>query len=123
MATDNMLLHIDVLMVDGKPVAIEDGTGSLEGAAGFENEIVPSGTGDDFSKRKRVPRTLAAKIQFGPSVSPGDYKNMNGVQITARDSQSGRRVLLNKCSFGKMGPIGAGSVDITFNVLSEPQWL
>jgi hypothetical protein len=28
-----------------------------------------------------------------------------------------------KCSFGEIGEIGGGSVDITFNVLAEPQWI
>ena len=123
MAVDNMLYHVDAVLVDGKPLAIEDGTGMISGAARFENEVVASGTGDDFQKRKRVPTIFKCKIQFGPTVNPTDYAGMNGVQVTARDTQSGRRALMPKCSFGQIGEIGGGSVDITFNVLSPIQWL
>ncbi len=123
MATDNMLFHIDAVIAEGKSLAVEDGTGMISGAARFENEVVPSGTGDDFQKRKRVPTIFKCKIQFGPGVNPADYAGMNGVQITARDTQSGRRALMPKCSFGQIGEIGGGSVDITFNVLSPIQWL
>ncbi len=123
MAVDNMLFRVDAVLVDGKPLAIEDGTGMLSGAARFENEVVTSGTGDDFQKRKRVPTLFKCKIQFGPSVNPADYAGMNGVQVTARDTQSGRRAVMHKCSFGQIGEIGGGSVDITFNVLSPIQWL
>ncbi len=123
MGTENMLFHVDVIVVDGAPLAFEDGTGMLTGAARFTNEVVPSASGDDFEKRKRVPTTFKCKLQFGSKIVPTDYKNMRGVQITARDSQSGRRVIMNKCSFGELGEVGGGSVDITFNVLAEPQWL
>ena len=123
MAVDNMLYHVDAVLVDGKPLAIEDGTGMISGAARFENEVVASGTGDDFQKRKRVPTTFKCKIQFGPTVNPTDYAGMNGVQVTARDTQSGRRAYMSKCSFAQIGEIGGGSVDITFNVLAPIQWL
>ena len=123
MATDNMLFHVDVIMVDGAPMAFEDGTGMLSGAARFSNEVVSSASGDDFEKRKRVPTLFKCKLQFGSNIQPTDYKKMRGVQITARDSQAGRRVIMNNCSFGELGEIGGGSVDITWNELSEPQWL
>ncbi len=123
MAGENNLLHIDVITVAGVAIAFEDGTGILTGAAGFQNDIVPSGSGDDFVKRKRVPRIFKANLQFGPGVKPEDYSSMSGVAIAARDSQTGRRVLMNKCSFGEMGDIGGGPVAITFNLLSPPQWL
>jgi hypothetical protein len=122
-ATDNMLFHIDQIVSDGKPIAFEDGSGTLSGAARYENEVVPSASGDDFEKRKRVPTLFKCKIQFGPAVSPKDYAKMQGIQITARDAQSGRRALMPKCSFGQMGDVGGGSVDVTFNVLAEIQWL
>jgi len=121
--TDNLLFHIDQIVVDGKPIAFEDGTGLLSGAARFENEVVPSASGDDFDKRKRVPTLFKCKIQFGPAVNPAAYAGFIGVQITARDAQSGRRVLMTNCSFGQMGEIGGGSVDVTFNVRAAPQWL
>lgn len=123
MATNNMLFHIDVLIVDGAPVPIEDGSATLSGAARFQNEVVPSASGDDYLKRKRVPTLLKAKIQFGPSVDPKKFSALSEVQITARDSVSKRRALMPKCSFGEMGEIGGGAVDVTFNVLAPVQWL
>jgi len=121
--TDNLLFHIDQIVVDGNPVAFEDGTGTLSGAARFENDVVTSASGDDFNKRKRVPTLFKCKIQFGPAVNPADFARQQGIQITARDSQSGRRALMPNCSFGQMGEIGGGSVDVTFNVLAAIQWL
>lgn len=123
MATQNLLFHIDTVIVDGAPIAIEDGSGMISGAAGFENDIVVSASGDDFQKRKRVPRLFKTKIQFGPSVDPAKFSALSEIQITARDSVSKRRALMPKCSFGTMGDIGGGSVDITFNVLAPIQWL
>lgn len=119
----NQLFKIDVIVVNGAALAFEDGSGTLSGAAGFENEVVVSASGDDFTRRKRVPRLFKAKIQFGEKAQPSEYAKMTNVQITARDQQSGRRVLMPNCSFGALGDVGAGSVDLTFNVLAEPQWL
>lgn len=121
--TDNLLFHIDQIVVDGKPIAFEDGTGTLSGAARFKNDVVPSASGPDFNKRARVATLFKCKIQFGPAVNPADYANYMGVQITARDAQSGRRALMPNCSFGEMGDIGGGAVDVTFNVLAAVQWL
>lgn len=123
MGTENMLFHVDVIVVDGKPLAFEDGTGMLIGAARFQNEVVASASGDDFDKRKRVATQFKCKLQFGANVLPTDFNQLRGVQITARDSQTGRRALMPKCSFGEMGEIGGGAVDITFNVLSPIQWI
>lgn len=123
MGTENMLFHVDVIVADGKPLAFEDGTGMLSGAARFTNQPVLSASGDDFEKRARVATLFKCKLQFGPNVVPTDFNKMRGIQITARDSQTKRRVLMNKCSFGELGEVGGGSVDITFNVLSEPQWI
>lgn len=123
-ATDNVLYHIDQIVADGRPIAFEDGSGTISGAARFENEVVPSaGEADDFEKRKRVATLFKCKLQFGAAVNPGDYAKMKGIQITARDSQSGRRALMPNCSFGQMGEIGGGSVEVTFNVLAAIQWL
>lgn len=123
MGTENMLLHIDQITVDGAPMAFEDGSGIATGFAGFTNSPVLSASGDDFEKRARVARNFKANIQFGGNQQPADYNKLRGVQITARDSQTGRRILMPKCSFGEMGDIGGGAVNITFNVLAEPQWL
>ena len=123
MAGDNLLFHIDAIIVDGAPLAFEDGSGTITGAARFENTVVPSATGDDFNSRKRVPTLFKCKLQFGKSIDPAAFTSQQEVQITARDQQSGRRALMPKCSFGALGDIGGGSVDITYNVLSAIQWL
>lgn len=122
--TDNLLFKIDSIVVDGLPLAFEDGSGMISGAARFSNEVVPSASGDDYNRRKRVPTLFKANIQFGPAVSVDTYTGMAGVQIAARDTQSGKRALLNNCSFGDIGDLGSGGpVVITFNVLSPIQWL
>jgi hypothetical protein len=123
MGVENLLFHIDTLSVDGVPVAFADGSGMISGAARYQSEVVPSASGDDYTKRKRVPTFFKCKIQFGNAVDPKVYTGIQGVQITARDKQSGRRALMPKCSFGEMGEVGGGEVDVTFNVLSEIQWL
>ncbi len=123
MGVENLLFHIDTLSVDGVPIAFEDGSGTITGAARYQNEVVPSASGDDYNKRKRVPTFFKCKIQFSNAVDPKLYVGLQGVQISARDKQSGRRALMPKCSFGDMGEVGTGTVDVTFNVLSEIQWL
>lgn len=123
MGTENMLLHVDVIVADGRPLAFEDGTGILSGAARVKNETVLSASGDDFTKRGRVATMFKMKLQFGQNDVPTNFSKMQGVQITARDSQSGKRVLMPKCTFAELGDIGGGSVDVSFNVLAEPQWL
>lgn len=124
MAGETQLLKFDTIVADGVAVAFEDGSGSLEGAARWENTVVPSASGDDFTSRKRVSTMLRAKIQFGATQDPAAWAAMKDIQITARDTQSGRRCLLTRCTFGSMGAVGGGgSVDITFGVLSAPQWL
>ncbi|MFT4191679.1 MAG: hypothetical protein QM617_09185 [Comamonas sp.] len=119
----NTLFKIDAIVVAGQAIAIEDGTATLTGAARFQNTVVPSASGDDFQTRARVPTTLHCKIQFASTVNPSDYSGLSDVQITARDTHSKRRALMPKCSFGEMGEIGGGSVDVTFNVLAPIQWL
>jgi hypothetical protein len=123
MAGENLLFHIDTIIVDGKPVAFEDGSGMISGAARYENKIVASASGNDFAARARVPTVLKLKIQFSNAVDPALLASTSGVQVTARDTQSGRRALMNNCMFGSLGDLGGGSVDITYNVLSPIQWL
>jgi hypothetical protein len=119
----NQLLHFDQVVVRGVGLNTVDGSVVGTGLAGWEATAVTSSMGDDFSKRARVPRTLRMQVQFGPEISPEDLRSVRDEQITARDSQSGRRMLANRCTFGSMGEVGAGPVDVTFLVLSEPQWL
>lgn len=122
-AADSMLFRVDQIVVDGKPVAFEDGSAMLSGAAGYENEIVVSASGPDFARRKRVPRVLKLNLQFSNATDPAQLAKAQGVQITLRDSQAGRRCIANNCQFGSMGDIGGGTVPITYNVLSPLQWL
>lgn len=119
----NQLLHFDQVVVAGVAMEVVDGSVRATGFAGFENSAVPSASGNDFSKRARVPRTLSMQVQFGAGTNPDTLRSLRGVQITARDSQSARRVLMNNCEFASMGEVGTGPVDVSFLVLAEPQWL
>lgn len=123
MAAKNQLFQVDDIIVDGVAIAFESGTAELEGIAGYEHEVVPSATGDDFTKYKRVGRTLKAKIQFGPTTTPEMFANISEAQISLRQRATSRRAIALKCSFGKMGTVGTGSVEVTFNMLSPLQWL
>lgn len=123
MAGENQLFKIDTVIVDGKALAIEDGSATISGVAGFENETKVSASGDDFVLRKRVPRVMKAKLQFGPAVNPADFAKMSGIQIRLQDGFSGRKCLATNCVFKSLGEVGAGSADIEFNLLSDLQWL
>lgn len=124
MAGETQLLKFDTIVADGVAIPFEDGSGTLEGAARWENTVVPSASGDDFTSRKRVPTMLKSKILFGNTQDPAKWAAMRDIQITARDTVSGRRCVMPRCSFSSMGAIGGGgSVDIAFNVLSAVQWL
>ncbi len=121
--SDSNLFQIDSLVVDGVPIAFEDASCTINGIHRYEREVMPSASGNDFSRRRRVPTTLNARLQFNGSVPPEVLARQTEVQITARDSNGGRRVVLPKCEFGSMGAVGAGSVDITYLVLAPAQWL
>ena len=123
MAADSLLCHIDTIVVGGQAVAFEDGSAMLSGAHRFENTTVPSATGNDFAKRARVPTVLKLRVQFSNAVDPAALAGVSGVQITVRDTQSGRRALMQNCAFGSMGELGGGAVDLTYIVLSPVQWL
>ena len=124
MASESSLFNIDAIVAAGVPMAFESGSASLSGAARFEREAVPSATGDDFSRRRRVPTMLRARLQFSNAVSADELAKLDGVQITARDLNSGRRAVMDNCTFASLGELGAGgAVDITFAVLSPIKWL
>jgi hypothetical protein len=122
---DETLFHVDVMTVSGKPIGIEDGSATIQGALGFANTTVPNSNPNapDGQRRSRVPRSIAAKIMFKPGVNVADIGAWKNVQITLRDLQSGRRVMANNCSIATLGEIGNGTVDIVFNVLEPFQWL
>lgn len=123
MAANNQLFQVDTIVVNGVALAFEHSTAELDGAGRYDNEVVPSASGDDFAKYKRVPTTLKCKVQFAANSTPDDFASISEAQISLRQEKTGKRCLLPKCSFGKMGAIGQGSVEVTFNVLSAPQWL
>ena len=123
MAVDALLFHIDTIVVGGQAVAFEDGSAMLSGAHRFQHDPVVSASGNDFTKRSRVPTVLKLRVQFNNAVDPAALAGVSGVQITVRDTQSGRRALMQNCSFGSMGELGGGAVDLTYNVLSPVQWL
>jgi len=123
MASDSLLFHVDAVVVDGKPAAFEDGSATLSGAHRFENEVVPSANGQDFARRRRVPTSIRLRLQFNNMVDPDALAKAKDIQITLRDTQSGRRALAQKCVFGSLGEIGGGAVDITYLVLTPIQWL
>ena len=123
MASDSLLFHVDAVVADGKPVAFEDGSATLSGAHRFEDEVVTSAQGQDYARRRRVPTSIRLRMQFNNTVDPDALSEVKDIQITLRDTQSGRRALAQKCVFGSLGEIGGGAVDITYLVLTPIQWL
>jgi hypothetical protein len=123
MADDNKLFKIETIVADGLTLAFEDASGVINGAAGFKNEAKLSASGDDFVMRTRVPRTLKAKLQWGPARDTNELTGMNSVQITMRDAISRRKCIANKACFSELGDIGQGTVEVTFLLRSELQWL
>jgi hypothetical protein len=123
MACDSEIYRVDTLTVDGEVIGIEDGTATIEGAARFETEAVLAPAGDDATTRKRVPCIIKTKILFKGDVEPTKFSNMCNVQIVLANLHTGRRVRAGKCRFQALGEIGAGTVDLSFNVLSSLQWL
>jgi len=123
MTCDSELFRVDSLTVDGEVLGIEDGSATIEGAAGFETEAALASVGDDATTRKRVPRIVKAKIFFKLGSSVEKFTKMCNVQIVMSNLHTGQRIRAGKCRFGKMGPIGAGPVDIEFNVLQPFQFL
>lgn len=119
----SQLFHIETIVVDGKPVSFEEGSATISGAAGYENQVVPSASGDDFDMRRRVPRQIRMRIQFGNTVDPARLAAQKQVEITARDPNSSRRAYMKNCSFASMGDVGQGAVDLVYNIKSPIQWL
>lgn len=123
MTCDNALFVPDSLTINGDPLPIEQGSARIEGLARFENEVVPAGSGMDYTKRKRVPTQIKAKVLLGPGVDPSTLADACGAQIVLTDNHTKRRCRAGNCNFASMGEVGDGSVDVTWNVLTPPQWL
>lgn len=120
---DSEIYRVDTLTVDGDVIPIEDGSATLEGAAGFETEAVLAASGDDATTRKRVARVIKAKILFTVGVTPDKYSGVCNAQLVMTNLHTGQRVRAGKCRFKSMGEIGNGAVDIEFNALQAYQWL
>jgi hypothetical protein len=123
MAGETQLFKIDTIVADDKILAFEDATGVLSGAAGYKNEAKLSASGDDFVMRTRVPRILKCKLQWGTQRDPREFTSMSEVRITMRDQVSKRKCIATKCTFQELGDIGAGTVDVSFILQSDLQWL
>ncbi|VVD68286.1 MULTISPECIES: hypothetical protein [Pandoraea] len=123
MACDSELFRVDSFTVDGEEWAIEDGSATIEGAAGFEREAALAANGPDFTTRKRVARVIKAKLLFTGSRNPDTISQICEAQIVMTNLHTGRRVRAGKCSFMSMGEVGTGAVDIQFAVLTALQWL
>lgn len=121
--SDQSLFRVDSITVNGQALAIVDSSASITGVAGFSSTPVVSASGPDFESHAREPRTITAQIQFGPKVNPDDLTKIQGARIVLKDTKGPRRCLATNCSFGRMGNVGGGPVDITFNVLEPYQWL
>lgn len=123
MTCDSELFRVDSFTVNGEEWAIEDGSATIEGAAGFEREAALASNGPDKTTRKRVPRIVKAKLLFTGSKSPDEVSAICEAQIVMTNLHTGRRVRAGKCSFMSMGEIGNGPVDIQFVCLVPYQWL
>ena len=120
---DNSLFHVDVLAIDGVPIAIEESSATITGLAGYENEVSVSATGPDAVKRKKVGRMIKAKLQLKNLKDIKLLSETCSAQITLRDTHSGQRVMFAQAAFAKLGDVGQGSVDIEFIGVSPPQYL
>jgi hypothetical protein len=117
------LFHIETIVIDGKSIAFEEGSATISGAAGYEGQVVPSASGDDYTMRRRIPRLLRMRIQFGTTTDPNKLAQAKNLEIAVRDVASGRKATLKNCAFASMGDVGQGAVDISYNILSPIQWL
>ncbi|CAN2529499.1 MULTISPECIES: hypothetical protein [pseudomallei group] len=114
---------MDSFTVDGEEWAIEDGSATIEGAAGFEREAALAANGPDYTTRKRVPRVIKAKLLFTGSRDPASISAICEAQIVMTNLHTGRRCRAGKCTFKSMGEIGNGPADVEFIALTALQWL
>lgn len=117
------LFKVTSITVDGVSLPIVDSSVRITGVAGFAATSVPSGQGPDYETFAREGRQIRGQIQFGPAVNPDDIKKIKNARIVCKDEHGPRRCLAPNCSFGSMGEVGGGPVDIAFNALEEYQWL
>ncbi|AJY64537.1 hypothetical protein [Burkholderia glumae] len=123
MACDSEIFRVDSLTVDGEEWAIEDGSATVEGAAGFEREATLATNGQDYTTRKRVARVIKTKLLFTGSLEPESISSIREAQIVMTNLRTGRRCRAGKCTFKSMGEVGNGPVSIEFIALTALQWL
>lgn len=123
MACDSELFRVDSFTVDGEEWAIEDGSATIEGAAGFEREAALAANGQDYTTRKRVQRVIKTKLLFTGSRDPQSISAICEAQIVMTNLHTGRRCRAGKCTFMSMGEVGNGPVYIQFIALTPFQWL
>lgn len=121
--SENSLFKVDSITANGQAWAFVDGTARINGAAGYTSNVVPSGTGSDFEMHQRVPRTIELELQFGRNVDPAELAKLQGARLVLKDSRGPRRCIATNCSFGSLGAIGGGQVQMTVNVLDPYQWV
>jgi hypothetical protein len=121
--SENSLFKVDSITINGVGLAFEDGSARINGVAGYTSSVVASGSGPDFQSHQRVPRTIELNMQFGRAVNPDDLAKIDGARVVLKDTRAPRRCLATNCSFGSMGPVGGGTVQLTLNVLDPFQWL
>lgn len=123
MACESELYRVDSFTADGIEWPIEDGSATIEGAAGFEREAALAANGSDYVTRKRVARVIKTKLLFTGAQDPSAISAICEAQIVLKNLHTGRRCRAGKCSFRSMGEIGNGPVDIEFVALTPLQWL
>lgn len=115
--------RVDTMTLDGEGLNLEDGTATIDGAAGFERDPVLAAYGDDSTTRKRVARTIKTKLFTETGFDPQNFSKVRNAQIVMTNLQTGQRVRAGKCAFQSLGTIGEGTVEVTFVVLSNLQFL
>lgn len=121
---DCLLYVIDEIMINGVLENTEQGSIELINPSGWENEAVASSTGDHGTKRKRVPTSIKFKRMTDGSYKPDQYTSLDSVQVSFRDTKTGRRGRVDKATYGKHGNLGNGDspeIELIFN--NAIQWL
>lgn len=117
------LFRGDTITINGQAIAVVDGSIVINGLAGYTSTSVPSASGPDFTQHARVPRTINFKAQWGPKTKASDFTGIDGARVVVKDSKGPSRVLATRVSFGSMGELGNGPVDVSLNVGDDYQMI
>jgi hypothetical protein len=110
------LFRGDSITINGQAIPVVDGSIVIKGLAGYTSTSVPSASGPDFNQHARIPREISFKVQFGPKAKVEDFTGIDDARAVVKDSKGPRRVLATHVSFGSMGDLGSGPVDVTLLV-------